>query len=48
MSIDRAAAAAACGVDAVSVGALTHSAKILDLGLDMRANAQSSGQPPVG
>lgn len=48
MSIDRAAAAAACGVDAVSVGALTHSAKILDLGLDIRANAQSGGQPPVG
>ena len=35
MSLDRAREAAACGVDAVSVGALTHSAPALDLGLDM-------------
>jgi nicotinate-nucleotide pyrophosphorylase (carboxylating) len=37
MDLERAAAAAACGVDAISVGALTHSAPVLDLGLDMRA-----------
>ncbi|MFN8109798.1 MAG: carboxylating nicotinate-nucleotide diphosphorylase [Thermoleophilia bacterium] len=37
MNLQRAAAAAACGVDAVSVGALTHSAPALDLGLDIRS-----------
>ena len=35
MSLERAREAAACGVDAVSVGALTHSAPTLDLGLDI-------------
>lgn len=35
MSLAGARAAAACGVDAVSVGALTHSAPTLDLGLDI-------------
>ncbi len=35
MDLERAAAAAACGVDAVSVGALTHSAPTLDIGLDI-------------
>jgi nicotinate-nucleotide pyrophosphorylase (carboxylating) len=35
MDLGRAAGAAACGVDAVSVGALTHSAPALDLGLDL-------------
>jgi len=35
MDLARAAAAAACGVDAVSVGALTHSAPTLDIGLDI-------------
>jgi nicotinate-nucleotide pyrophosphorylase (carboxylating) len=35
MDLARAREAAACGVDAVSVGALTHSAPILDLGLDL-------------
>jgi len=35
MDLDRAAAAAACGVDAISVGALTHSAPTLDIGLDI-------------
>jgi nicotinate-nucleotide pyrophosphorylase (carboxylating) len=37
MTLERAAEAAACGVDAVSVGALTHSAPALDLGLDLPA-----------
>ena len=35
MTLAGARAAAACGVDAVSVGALTHSAPALDLGLDI-------------
>ena len=35
MDLTRAAAAARCGVDAVSVGAITHSAPALDLGLDL-------------
>jgi nicotinate-nucleotide pyrophosphorylase (carboxylating) len=35
MDLARAREAAACGVDAVSVGALTHSAPTLDLGLDL-------------
>ena len=34
MSLEGARAAGAAGVDAVSVGALTHSAPALDLGLD--------------
>jgi nicotinate-nucleotide pyrophosphorylase (carboxylating) len=37
MDLERAAAAARCGVDAVSVGAITHSAPALDLGLDLEA-----------
>lgn len=35
MTLDHVAEVAACGVDAVSVGALTHSAPALDLGLDL-------------
>jgi len=35
MNLERAAAAAACGIDAISVGALTHSAPTLDIGLDI-------------
>ncbi len=35
MRLDRIAAVAATGVDYISVGALTHSAPVLDLGLDM-------------
>jgi len=35
MTLEGARAAAATGVDAVSVGALTHSAPSLDLGLDI-------------
>ncbi|WP_217913020.1 carboxylating nicotinate-nucleotide diphosphorylase [Miltoncostaea marina] len=37
MTLEGARAAAAAGVDAVSVGALTHSAAALDLGLDIEA-----------
>jgi nicotinate-nucleotide pyrophosphorylase (carboxylating) len=35
MDLARAAEAAACGVDAISVGALTHSSPTLDIGLDI-------------
>ncbi|WP_126974769.1 carboxylating nicotinate-nucleotide diphosphorylase [Frigidibacter oleivorans] len=35
MSLDRIAEVAATGVDFISVGALTHSAPVLDLGLDL-------------
>ena len=37
LSLDRAAAVAATGVDFLAVGALTHSAPVLDLGLDLEA-----------
>ena len=36
LSIESAAAVAATGVDFLAVGALTHSAPVLDLGLDLR------------
>ena len=36
LSLDRAAAVAGTGVDYLSVGALTHSAPVLDLGLDLQ------------
>jgi nicotinate-nucleotide pyrophosphorylase (carboxylating) len=34
VTADNVAAIAACGVDVISVGALTHSAPALDIGLD--------------
>ena len=34
VSLETVAAIAATGVDAISVGALTHSAPVLDIGLD--------------
>ncbi len=39
VSLDTVAAIAATGVDVISVGALTHSARALDLGLDVRVTA---------
>jgi nicotinate-nucleotide pyrophosphorylase (carboxylating) len=36
LRLDAAAAVAATGVDYISVGALTHSAPILDIALDLR------------
>ena len=36
LTLDRARAVAATGVDYLAVGALTHSAPVLDLGLDLR------------
>ena len=38
LSLDRAAEVAATGVDYLAVGALTHSAPVLDLGFDLRAH----------
>ena len=35
VSLETVAAIAATGVDLISVGALTHSAPVLDLGLDI-------------
>jgi len=37
LSLDRAAEVAATGVDYLAVGALTHSAPVLDLGFDLRS-----------
>jgi nicotinate-nucleotide pyrophosphorylase (carboxylating) len=39
VSLDTVRAIAETGVDVVSVGALTHSARALDLGLDVRIDA---------
>jgi nicotinate-nucleotide pyrophosphorylase (carboxylating) len=36
LTLDKAKAVAATGVDYISVGALTHSAKVLDIALDLR------------
>lgn len=48
MTLERAREAAACGVDAVSVGALTHSAPALDLGLDLEPASARVGGPGAG
>ena len=40
LTLDTAAAVAATGVDFLAVGALTHSAPVLDIGLDFSTNAQ--------
>lgn len=42
VSLETVAAIAATGVDVISVGALTHSARALDLGLDVRVSAAES------
>ena len=42
LTLDRAAEVGATGVDYIAVGELTHSAKVLDLGLDLVAVIQSS------
>ena len=39
LSLDRVRAVAETGVDFVAVGALTHSAPVLDLGVDLRLEA---------
>jgi nicotinate-nucleotide pyrophosphorylase (carboxylating) len=43
LSLDRAHEVAASGVDYLAVGALTHSAPVLDLGFDLRAPAVPGG-----
>jgi nicotinate-nucleotide pyrophosphorylase (carboxylating) len=45
LSLGRAAAVAATGVDFIAVGALTHSAKVLDIGLDL-TTFDAAGTPP--
>ena len=40
LTLANAAAVAATGVDYLSVGALTHSAPVLDVGVDLRADPQ--------
>jgi nicotinate-nucleotide pyrophosphorylase (carboxylating) len=37
ISLDMAKAYAESGVDFIAIGALTHSAAVLDIGLDLRA-----------
>ncbi|MFD4420793.1 carboxylating nicotinate-nucleotide diphosphorylase [Agromyces sp. NPDC058484] len=44
VSLDTVAAIAATGVDVISVGALTHSARALDLGLDVAIEADGSAR----
>jgi nicotinate-nucleotide pyrophosphorylase (carboxylating) len=38
LTLDRARAVAETGVDYLSVGALTHSAPVLDIGVDLRSS----------
>jgi nicotinate-nucleotide pyrophosphorylase (carboxylating) len=47
VNLDTVAGIAATGVDVISVGALTHSARALDLGLDVVIEAPSSDAAPV-
>jgi len=42
LSLERALAVAQTGVHFISVGALTHSAPILDIGLDFESSATGS------
>lgn len=46
ITLDTIAAFAATGVDLVSVGALTNSAPVLDIGLDIAVDATSPPDPP--
>jgi nicotinate-nucleotide pyrophosphorylase (carboxylating) len=39
LTLDRAAAVAATGVDYLAVGALTHSAPVLDIAMDLRPSS---------
>jgi nicotinate-nucleotide pyrophosphorylase (carboxylating) len=43
LTLDRAAEVAATGVDYISVGALTHSAPVLDIGLDFVVGSRADG-----
>lgn len=48
LTFDRAREVAATGVDFISVGALTHSVKVFDIGMDLRAAARPSGSATEG
>ena len=48
VTLDAVAAYAAAGADLVSVGALTHSAPVLDIGLDVRSTAPMGQGPHRG
>jgi nicotinate-nucleotide pyrophosphorylase (carboxylating) len=48
LTLDRAREVAQTGVDLISVGALTHSAPVLDSGLDLRPGAPPPGSPEAG
>lgn len=45
LTLARAAAVAETGVDYLAVGALTHSAPVLDIGVDLRAVPSDTGSP---
>ena len=38
LTLETAAAVAATGVDTIAVGALTHSAKVMDIAMDLRSS----------
>jgi nicotinate-nucleotide pyrophosphorylase (carboxylating) len=46
LSLDRAHHVAATGVDYLAVGALTHSAPVLDLGFDLRDQPRDTPEHP--
>jgi nicotinate-nucleotide pyrophosphorylase (carboxylating) len=48
LTLDRAREVAQTGVDLISVGALTHSAPVLDIGMDLRPGAPPPGSPEAG
>lgn len=48
LTLGDAAAYAATGVDYLAVGALTHSAPVLDIGLDLRDVTDEAGEPAAG
>jgi nicotinate-nucleotide pyrophosphorylase (carboxylating) len=48
LSLERARAVAETGVDYLSVGALTHSAPVLDLGFDLEAQLGTDQRPAPG
>lgn len=48
VNLDTVAAIAETGVDVISVGALTHSARAIDLGLDMALEAAAAPTPEAG
>ncbi|MGX7677670.1 carboxylating nicotinate-nucleotide diphosphorylase [Jatrophihabitans sp. DSM 45814] len=48
LTLENAAAVAATGVDYLSIGALTHSAKVFDVGLDLSTAGAESGATATG